>query len=87
MKQASVSSICHDGGKRRAEGMGVTGHDGVLEHCHFIDSQDQADVFNARLRAQVVRSFAEGGNISNSHTPTMKELALWLSRISSVSFA
>lgn len=27
---------------------------GVVAHCHFIDSQDQADAFNARLRAHVV---------------------------------
>jgi NADH:ubiquinone reductase (H+-translocating) len=33
------------------------GTPGVVEHCHFIDSQDQADSFNARLRAQLVRSF------------------------------
>lgn len=39
------------------------GTPGVLEHCHFIDSHDQADAFNARLRALVVRSFAEGSNI------------------------
>jgi NADH dehydrogenase len=39
------------------------GTPGVVDYCHFIDSQDQADSFNARLRAQVVRSFAEGGNI------------------------
>ncbi len=36
---------------------------GVGQHCHFIDSQDQADVFNARLRAHVLRSFANGGDI------------------------
>ncbi len=36
---------------------------GVGKHCHFIDSQDQADVFNARLRAHVLRSFANGGDI------------------------
>jgi NADH dehydrogenase len=36
---------------------------GVVEHCHFIDSHDQADSFNAHLRAEVVRSFAQGGNI------------------------
>jgi NADH dehydrogenase len=36
---------------------------GVVEHCHFIDSPDQADAFNARLRAHVVRSFEQGGNI------------------------
>ena len=39
------------------------GTPGVVEHCHFIDSPDQADAFNARLRAQVVRSFAQGSNI------------------------
>ena len=39
------------------------GTPGVVEHCHFIDSHDQADAFNARLRAHVVRSFAQGGNI------------------------
>ena len=32
MKQASVSSAVQGGGKRRAEGMGVTGHDGKLTH-------------------------------------------------------
>ncbi len=32
------------------------GTPGVAEHCHFIDSQDQADTFNARLRAYVARS-------------------------------
>jgi NADH:ubiquinone reductase (H+-translocating) len=39
------------------------GTPGVVEHCHFIDSHDQADEFNAALRANVVRSYAEGGNI------------------------
>ncbi|MBV8139212.1 MAG: FAD-dependent oxidoreductase, partial [Deltaproteobacteria bacterium] len=39
------------------------GTPGVVEHCHFIDSHDQADAFNARLRAHVVRSFARGGDI------------------------
>jgi NADH:ubiquinone reductase (H+-translocating) len=39
------------------------GTPGVVEHCHFIDSHDQADSFNARLRAQVVRSLANDGNI------------------------
>ena len=36
---------------------------GVVEHCHFIDSPDQADAFNAQMRAHVVRSFEQGGNI------------------------
>ena len=40
------------------------GTPGVVEHGHFIDSPDQAEAFNARLRAQVVRSFAQGGNIN-----------------------
>jgi NADH:quinone reductase (non-electrogenic) len=44
----------------RANDFGIRG---IVEHCHFIDSPDQADAFNARLRAQVVRSFAHGGNI------------------------
>ena len=39
------------------------GTPGVVEHCHFIDSHDQADSFNARLRAHVMRSFANDGNI------------------------
>jgi NADH dehydrogenase len=32
------------------------GTPGVADHCHFIDSQDQADAFNAHLRAHVARS-------------------------------
>lgn len=36
---------------------------GVAEHCHFIDSQDQADAFNAHLRAHVVRSVFQNRNI------------------------
>jgi NADH dehydrogenase len=32
------------------------GTPGVAEHCQFIDSQDQADAFNAHLRAHVARS-------------------------------
>ena len=57
---------------------------GVLEHCHFIDSQDQAESFNARLRAQVVRSFAQGGNIDIAIVgggATGVELAAELSRM------
>ena len=60
------------------------GTPGVVEHCHFIDSQDQADLFNARLRAQVVRSFAEGGNIDIAIVgggATGVELAAELSRM------
>lgn len=60
------------------------GTPGVLEHCHFIDSPDQADVFNARVRAQIVRSFAEGGNIDIAIVgggATGVELAAELSRM------
>lgn len=39
------------------------GTPGVAEHCHFIDSQDQADAFNMRLRAHVARSFVRGNDI------------------------
>jgi NADH:ubiquinone reductase (H+-translocating) len=60
------------------------GTPGVVEHCYFIDSQDQADSFNARLRAQVVRSFAEGGSIDIAIVgggATGVELAAELSRM------
>src|SRR5215475_14042064 len=60
------------------------GTPGVVEHCHFIDSQDQADSFNARLRAQVVRSFAQGGSIDIAIVgggATGVELAAELSRM------
>jgi NADH:ubiquinone reductase (H+-translocating) len=57
---------------------------GVVEHCHFIDSHDQADSFNARLRAEVVRSFARGGSIDIAIVgggATGVELAAELSRM------
>ena len=57
---------------------------GVLEHCHFIDSPDQAEAFNARLRAHVVRSFAQDGNIDIAIVgggATGVELAAELSRM------
>jgi NADH dehydrogenase len=60
------------------------GTPGVAEHCHFIDSQDQADSFNARLRAQLVRSFVQGGNIDIAIVgggATGVELAAELSRM------
>ena len=60
------------------------GTPGVVEHCHFIDSHDQADAFNARLRAQVVRSFAQGSNIEIAIVgggATGVELAAELSRM------
>jgi NADH dehydrogenase len=40
----------------RANDFGVPG---VLEHCHFIDSLDEADQFNTRFRDLVLRSLAD----------------------------
>ena len=60
------------------------GTPGVAEHCHFIDSHDQADEFNAQLRALIVRSFAEGTNIDIAIVgggATGVELAAELSRM------
>jgi NADH dehydrogenase len=60
------------------------GTPGVLEHCHFIDSQDQAEAFNARLRVQVVRSLAQDDNIDIAIVgggATGVELAAELSRM------
>jgi NADH:ubiquinone reductase (H+-translocating) len=60
------------------------GTPGVLEHCQFIDSQDQADAFNARLRTQVVHSLAQGGDIDIAIVgggATGVELAAELSRM------
>lgn len=37
---------------------------GVNQHCHWIDSQEQADAFNRRLRAHVARSFVSGNDIN-----------------------
>ena len=57
---------------------------GVIEHCHFVDSQDQANFFNNRLRAHVVRSLAQGGNIEIAIVgggATGVELAAELSRM------
>lgn len=65
----------------RANDFGIPG---VLEHCHFIDSQDQADAFNARLRAHVVRHLAQGGDIEIAIVgggATGVELAAELSRM------
>jgi NADH dehydrogenase len=59
------------------------GTPGVVEHCHFIDSPDQADAFNARLRAQIVRSFTHADNIDIAIVgggATGVELAAELSR-------
>jgi NADH:ubiquinone reductase (H+-translocating) len=60
------------------------GTPGVVEHCHFIDSHDQADAFNGRLRAHVVRSFGQGGDIDIAIVgggATGVELAAELSRM------
>jgi NADH dehydrogenase len=60
------------------------GAPGVVEHCHFIDSHDQVDSFNARSRAEVVRSFAQGGTIDIAIVgggATGVELAAELSRM------
>src|SRR3546814_4880031 len=35
------------------------GTPGVADHCYFIDSQAEAESFNIRLRAQVMRSMAQ----------------------------
>ena len=39
------------------------GTKGVAEHCHFIDSQHEANGFNNRLRTHVARSFLSGHDI------------------------
>jgi len=60
------------------------GTPGVAEHCHFIDSQDQADAFNQRLRAHVARSFSRGDDIDIAIVgggATGVELAAELSRM------
>jgi NADH dehydrogenase len=57
---------------------------GVLEHCYFIDNQGQAEAFNARLRAHIVRSLSQGGNIDIAIVgggATGVELAAELSRM------
>jgi NADH dehydrogenase len=57
---------------------------GVKEHCHFIDSLDQADLFNERLRKSIVRSLAEGGDVDIGIVgggATGVELAAELSRM------
>ena len=50
---------------------------GVVEHCHFIDSHDQAEAFNARLRAHVVRSLAQGGNIISPSSAAAPPALSW----------
>jgi NADH dehydrogenase len=60
------------------------GTPGVAEHCHFIDSQDQADTFNVHLRAQVARSVFQNRSIDIAIVgggATGVELAAELSRM------
>jgi NADH dehydrogenase len=60
------------------------GTPGVAEHCHFIDSQDQADVFNEQLRAHVARSVFQNQAIDVAIVgggATGVELAAELSRM------
>src|SRR5512132_1968253 len=60
------------------------GTPGVAAHCHFIDSQDQAAAFNARLRSHVVRSVFQNSNIDIAIVgggATGVELAAELSRM------
>jgi NADH:ubiquinone reductase (H+-translocating) len=60
------------------------GTPGVAEHCHFIDSQDQADTFNTRLRAHVARSVFQNRTIDIAIVgggATGVELAAELSRM------
>lgn len=57
---------------------------GVAEHCHFIDSQAEADSFNARLRACVMRSVAQNDHLRVAIVgagATGVELAAELSRL------
>jgi NADH:ubiquinone reductase (H+-translocating) len=57
---------------------------GVAEHCHFIDSQAEAESFNARLRARVVRSVAQNDHLRVAIVgagATGVELAAELSRL------
>src|SRR3546814_18966339 len=39
------------------------GTPGVADHCYFIDSQAEAESFNMRLRAQVMRSMAQKAHL------------------------
>ena len=44
----------------RANDFGITG---VLDHCHFIDSLNEADAFNVRFRDLMLKSMAEGSPV------------------------
>lgn len=60
------------------------GTPGVVQHCHFIDGQQQADAFNMRLRAYVARSFSGVGEVQIAIVgggATGVELAAELSRM------
>ncbi|MET4678747.1 NAD(P)/FAD-dependent oxidoreductase [Stenotrophomonas rhizophila] len=57
---------------------------GVPDHCHFIDGQQEADAFNAQLRAVVARGFLNRQNIDIAIVgggATGVELAAELSRL------
>lgn len=57
---------------------------GVLEHCHFIDSQAQAEVFNEALRVRVFQSIVTNSQLRVSIVgagATGVELAAELSRL------
>ncbi|KVK91046.1 NAD(P)/FAD-dependent oxidoreductase [Burkholderia sp. MSMB1498] len=60
------------------------GTPGVLEHCHFIDSQAQAEIFNEALRIRVFQSVVTNGSLRVSIVgagATGVELAAELSRL------
>ncbi|AOJ84545.1 pyridine nucleotide-disulfide oxidoreductase [Burkholderia savannae] len=60
------------------------GTPGVLEHCHFIDSQAQAEIFNEALRIRVFQRVVTNGSLRVSIVgagATGVELAAELSRL------
>ena len=60
------------------------GTPGVVEHCHFIDSQAQAEVFNEALRIRIFQSVVTNGELRVSIVgggATGVELAAELSRL------
>jgi len=60
------------------------GTPGVLEHCHFIDSQMQAEIFNEALRIRIFQSVVTNGSLRVSIVgagATGVELAAELSRL------
>ncbi len=60
------------------------GTQGVLEHCHFIDSQAQAEIFNEALRIRIFQRVVSNGTLNVSIVgagATGVELAAELSRL------